>query len=158
MIDWYVLLVALILLPILLLFGFVGCVLNREGAQGSPITFTYQPGLDVDVQSIVVTFAVAVSSEDNGGSQFPVTSGPFTRSSGTILPAGETITDGSAGLDEVGTVTCTCTVTMKPPEPGPFEEPQPGTVFPLSLPKNKVEDENAPAFALVRDGTGLKLV
>jgi hypothetical protein len=60
MIDWFVLLVPLAALPIILIFGFLGCVLPRHGGvPPHPSLFIASPGLNLSVIEISVTVTVA---------------------------------------------------------------------------------------------------
>jgi hypothetical protein len=64
MIDWFVVLTPLMLLPIVLIFGFVGCILNRYGTRYIPI-FQFQGGLGSPsgpLVSLRVTLTLTVDS------------------------------------------------------------------------------------------------
>ena len=166
MIDWFVVLLPIILLPIVLLFAFVGCVLDREGGlPGGSVRFIYpanmanpdsnNPGLG----SIEWTYTLDLDSDlEFGVGQIggPTTAGPFERggTSGTgIAPAGETVPH-LVHLDTYGQVTCNCTVVTNTTPP--FDTQAPMT-FNLSAAKPKQEDETGPAFTLTRDTSGYKL-
>ena len=53
MIDWFVLLVPFAVLPLVLIFGFVGCVLDTEGTGVVP-KFIYPPGLPSPIGSVLI--------------------------------------------------------------------------------------------------------
>ena len=103
MIDWYVVLLPILLVPIILLFGFVGCVLDREGQfPGGSVRFTYpedmanpdsnNPGLG----SIQWSYILDLDSDlELGEGQIggPTNAGPFERGGNSgigIDPEGET--------------------------------------------------------------------
>jgi len=146
MLDWFVLLVPLAVLPIILLFAFVGCPLDRSGLATS-LPFSWGPGLgDGDVTSIVVTFTASVAEGEGGGSVFE---GPKSVTlSGAQLVTGDSVGIVFLTLPEYGPVTCNCTVTGTTPA-------APGS--PPALVKEKLEDEPAPPFHLSRDQAGFHL-
>ena len=143
MLDWFVLLVPLAVLPIILLFAFVGCPLDRSG-QATSLPFSWGPGLgNGDVTSIVVTFTASVAEGEGGGSVFK---GPTT----VTLSGAQLVTGGTVGitfltLQDYGPVTGICTVTGTVAA-GNLPDPLP--------PKEKLEDEPPPPFHLSRDSSG----
>lgn len=167
MIDWFVVLIPLLLVPIFALFVFVGCVLDREGkAPGSPITFSYPAGLDSPsgnapgLSSIVWQYNMDLDSdlEWGGPGQIggPTSAGPFERGAG----AGQAI-DGNgethshmAYIESEGPVTCSCTLVTKANPP--FDN-QTNTINLNPVTKQKIEDETGPGFVLSRSGTGFTL-
>lgn len=169
MMDWFVLLIPLALLPILLLFVFVGCELDRSGTGDSPIKFQYDPGLheasnsDPGLGSIEWKYKLELEIDpewggpgiigDTPGGTFV---GPFVRSadnSTAILAKGETHLY-FIQFASYGWVTCTCTVITKGNPP--FDN-QTETFELDDVKKKKNEDESGPAFQLSRDGSGFKL-
>jgi hypothetical protein len=144
MIDWFVLLIPLVLLPILVLFVFVGCPLDRSGNRSAPIRFSYV-GDYSDVQSIEATFTFTPSKTE--GSEFPHSVGVIPLTGDQVKPGGDTdLPDGTLFLPDIGTLKCSCTITKKLSQPGeqPIKEDSPD--------KDKDEDEDPPSFTLVRDG------
>jgi hypothetical protein len=144
MIDWFVLFAAaLALVPIVLLFAFVGCVLDREGKLGPPINLTYQMGLE-EIDTIEASLLFVL---DNDGKSVPQPP-PVTITN--VNAAGDTVALGNAPFESTGTVTCTCVLTTKT-EP-PFDaEPVIASAFKTVA---KAEDEPVAEFKLFRDGTG----
>ena len=165
MIDWFVVLLPIILLPIVLLFAFVGCVLDREGKfPGGSVRFTYPANManpDSDnpgLGSIQWTYTLDLDSDfEFGVGQIggPTTAGPFERggTSGTgIAPAGETHSH-PVHLETFGQVTCHCTLVTSPNPP--FDNQT--TTINRTAVKPKQEDETGPPFTLSRDASGYKL-
>ena len=70
MIDKFVLLTPLIILPILLLFAFVGCALQTGGLPGPQATLIYHP--DVLTQKNISFFTVTFTLEEIGSTAFPL--------------------------------------------------------------------------------------
>jgi hypothetical protein len=141
MIDWLVLLVPLLLIPIVLLLVFVGCILDRAGQKPGPIFFSYQPGLD-DVAEIRVR--VELDSQD-----LTTRSQPFTAlnlESGLVPP--EKV--GEVSIDSEGQVVFSCTVTMQDDAPMSAGEDLSAAGGVLE----KEADEPLPVFHLSRDGMG----
>jgi hypothetical protein len=150
MVDWLVVLIPLVLVPIVLLFAFAGCVLDPDG-QGTPVTFSYPPQLNVDVHRFEASFQLSLENSEGDPSSSVVP--PVTRvNEGTppLLAAGEQqLTAGLVGVDNHGSITCTCVVTLRPDE----EFGEPVELPPVTSPaKEKVEEEDAPHFELVREG------
>jgi hypothetical protein len=119
--DWFLLLTPLILLPIVVLFVFVGCTLPRSGTKSaSVITFQY----DKSVSDLGSGFSALFSPV---GLEVTLATNPLTRTSNELVPDGETILAGSTALDAEGKITCTCTVDGH---------------LPIPLTKQKVADED----------------
>lgn len=125
-IDWFVLLTPLLLLPIFLLFVFVGCAeilgiedgVLRPETQDGTVRFTYAAGLPgappqgQDVRRIAWTFDTS-DLQFPEGEDVPMGFNPGIHergqpSSTPILPAGETVEHGSIGAPESGTLSCEC--------------------------------------------------
>ena len=140
MIDWFVLLTPLVLLPIILLLVFLGCTLDRDG-KAVPVVFGYQSQLGTDVERFdAVTTAAfgffnTVTRIEEGMPQ--------------LLAAGEEhVSFGTVSIDDEGDITCQCTITRKPTEDEP--DPDPEELDPIT--KHKTEGEDPPSFKLVRKG------
>ena len=87
MIDWFVLLAPLAALPLVLIFGFLGCVLDRTGHTGEGITFRFPPGLATPLVKLRVRMTLSV----NGWSQqeehtLVATSGDFPPTMKGMIP------------------------------------------------------------------------
>ncbi len=153
MIDWFVLLVPLMVLPIVLLLVFVGCVLDRMGGKepSGTVTFTYAPGLTSEppnlpkAQSFVVTWSGSL-----GGSLNPIQRGGD--SDMAIDNAGETITAGDVGADSDGGVMCICNIVASVPPDDPAPLPA------IASSTEKAEGVDAPSFTLVRSGDSFAIV
>ncbi len=119
--DWFLLLAPLILLPIVLLFVFVGCTLPRAGTKSTcAIRFSYGALTNQYINELNV--------------QFKVIDFPFTvlRSlqwqAGQLLLEGETVDAASTDLDAEGNITCECDFDIGPGK--------------LVLTKKKIADED----------------
>jgi hypothetical protein len=139
MIDGFVLLAPLILLPIILLFVFVGCPLDSEGTQYMPVHLVYGPGFETN-ESIEVTFQFRLPSGDEPLDRRKTE----TINKQDIDPNGGGITAWGVmyTLDD-GKVECKCTI-----------ETSQGNFVPVPLetcPKEKGEDFER-RFNLSRDG------
>jgi hypothetical protein len=115
MIDWFVLTLPLAALPVILIFGFVGCVLDRSGADAAVAPdFIYPAGLDKKLVSLTVKMTLSV----NGDSQFDTR--VLTAVSGDLKPAGDRVKFNNLAIDksdlgEIGAafdVTCVCTILI----------------------------------------------
>ena len=148
MIDWFVLLTPLALLPIFLLFVFIGCVLDSSGlGTEGPITFTYGPGLDEN--SLVLTITVSIEYQDNW--YCPEKEGESTF--WNVPPPDKVIVniDPNGGKELLGivkfvcsgTIECHCTITGT----GSVQSPVYGE-------KYKNEDDVSPTFHLSVDENG----
>lgn len=116
MIDWFVLLVPFAVLPLVLMFGFVGCPLDRSGLPGPP-RLSIPSGLNLTLVSMTVTMKV-IGFDDSKSDTLPLTA--FT-----IPPSGGFLTfsidvesiNTSAGFG-VGTIgpylssDCDCTILI----------------------------------------------
>ena len=153
MIDWFVLLTPLVLLPIFLLLVFVGCA-AVTGLDDFSVTsytaFGYVKGLKDKVNSIVWSFEVVlepggiVTGTIGGGPSPPPTTYSLTSGQIDDVNGGE-IPDGYINIESEGSVTCHCTVTKAGAS---SSEPE------LTLTKDKYEDEPPPTFTLALDGSG----
>lgn len=130
MIDWFVLLTPLLLLPIFLLFVFVGCqqilgieegvyVPPEEEMETPPVTFEYAPGLPgqppMGKNVVIVRWRFTEELEYPSGDDFPMSFnlGWHTRAgpqATPILPGGELVDHGSIGEPTGGSFTCQCAV------------------------------------------------
>lgn len=147
MIDWFVLLTPLALLPVFLLFVFIGCVLDPSGTKDpnaplyidSPIYFKYGP--EVVAQGVVsLDISVQLVGFEPGVENPPPVYLDSFESEETILIIG------MIPLSSEGSVTCLCDVSMG------FV---PNT---CSKVHEKIEDEPLQTFELVWDsGTGWTL-
>jgi hypothetical protein len=120
MIDWFVLLVPFAVLPLVLIFGFAGCVLDTEGIPSAP-NFSYPPALPVPVGS-VMTLAVTMTvtgadgaSASDSATRTAVTPPPPPAL--TMKPTGEIITFPKIELEaidaeEEGSASCTVILTI----------------------------------------------
>ena len=145
MVDWFVLLTPLVLLPIILLLVFLGCTLDRKG-KAVPVVFTYEGQLGTDVERF--------DAQCTAG--FGVFNLMTRIEEGTpqLLAAGDDITAGTVPIDSEGDISCTCTVVKKAVGMDPAE-----TVTVSSPAKSKIEDEDPPSFRLERGGEdGFRIV
>jgi len=139
MIDWFVLLIPLVLLPIFLLFVFVGCGLERMGrwtgdgiSNTTTVDFHYVEGVKDAVLQIDIEFkfdgnllgAVIMEQDD------------FSADGGH-MPAGDIL------LTSEGEITCEGKVTMVGDLAGADVSVEP---------KQKKKDEPAPSFTLQASG------
>jgi hypothetical protein len=144
MIDWFVVLVPLVLLPIVLLFVFVGCTYDYDVLVLLPVILHYGPGSETNVESIEVTFEFGAHSSTR--TLFHQDSVP---DGGEIIkPDGGKIEEFVAPVNEEGQVECTCLIKMKQTPVPQFE--------PASA--HKEEDEDLQGhFELSRDGDSFNL-
>ena len=159
-VDWLVLATPLVTLPLILLFAFVGCALDREGA-GVVLSLHYQSGLELDVKTITVTFTYTVPPKpaegvEIGNKGYTVTLDPITVDHKSIKPAGDSVSWLPQDLDipDISSVTCACIVTTSA---DPSDDSIPGTPeVPSGSPNSKVkpEDEHVAEFFLTRLGAG----
>jgi len=145
MIDWFVIIIPLALIPIFLLFAFVGCVLDREGKwTPSPpplqttVYFAYEAGVKDNIGYANIRFGV--DDPNNTGLEPPenleLQQDDFDANGGQKEA-------GDIPLDSEGEITCFATVkhlsaTLPNPE--------------ISQTKDKEKDEVAPTFTLKPDG------
>jgi hypothetical protein len=118
MIDWFVLLMPFAALPIVLLFLFVGCSLDRSGIPEDipTVTLTFSPSQMASppkVETMVVKGRAYVDRTDD---VFHDTDFPFNHSktlTGSALAAGIATIDinGPIGAEEEAWVTCECVIT-----------------------------------------------
>jgi hypothetical protein len=99
--DWLVLAAAALLPPLLLLFAFVGCTLNREGlAEGAWVVIGPGSFAAIDKVDTIIVFSDGTAS---------VTKGPFIFSS--PITEGQTVQTAAHGETTVSAVACTCALT-----------------------------------------------
>jgi hypothetical protein len=145
MIDWFVLLTPLALLPIFLLFVFIGCPLLRGGlATEGPFRFYYPPNLGEN--SLVLTIEVSLEyqsdwfcPEEEGESTFWNVEPP-PQTIVNLDQDGDTVNLGVVDLACRGWVECRCIFTGTASSQNP--------VFGSRV---KNEDEMPPTFYLNRD-------
>ena len=168
MIDWFVLLTPLIVLPILLLFGFLGCTLIGESIIDElpgPVThvvFLLGGGLHLALDKIQWVFEFSDFDIDTeavesflsgtiGGSAFDLPSGK----SGLVvlegpneIPPNQTPFPDATEMRSahLGNIECTCAVT--PLGAAPTDQ------LTFQLEKQKFAGEGAPAFTFQFDGNG----
>jgi hypothetical protein len=154
MIDWFVLLIPLLVLTLIVLFGFVGCALDSEGGPGFvPLTLQYAPGLQTDVKSIDVTFTYAMFHTEifhevkvGNGEVSATLKNDSINSSGGLIAAGSDIS-----LTYRAEITCKC-VVITSPAPADADTPETEHVLDAAE-REKDEDENPPTFQLQRAGS-----
>ncbi len=145
MIDWFVILIPLILLPIFLLTVFVGCGLRREG-QGPPegttnsttVYFNYVAGLNNHVKNFVAKFGVKPEAAASGATKPP----DIIRNGIEILATGESVPAGDIPLDSQGLIGCRVEGKNKMDE----------DFYVQQVDKDKAKDDIAPTFTLEPDG------
>ncbi len=167
MFDWSYLLIPVVLLPVIFLFAFTGCVLDREGRLAL-MHFNYDGGLHQTsgdapaLDSIEWRFVKVLKIDPGyntgtiGGPNDPQIDGPHARGgdSGTAINAtGESV---SAGLDSrsYGDITCECTVVTAA---NPPFAPESQTIVLPPVTRHKAEDEAGPTFHLARNGNNFQL-
>ena len=76
MIDWLLYLSPLLLFPIVMLFGFVGCTLNMKGSPAATAALVIGKGMDTGVESVLVEFQYRLypSDEESNNLTFTLTS------------------------------------------------------------------------------------
>ncbi len=150
MIDWFVLLIPLVLLPIFLLFVFVGCVLDKDG-KGPPgpisndttIHFVYEPGLDTDVHTILIKFTLGPEAQTSGATA----PDKIVLSEDDVLPLGDSIPAGDIPLDSFGRFTCSGIIVQ-------IKNESDNEVHTEAVSAYKAANEIGPTFTLKRDGSG----
>jgi hypothetical protein len=115
MIDWFVLMLPLAALPVILIFGFLGCVLDRSGS-GAAVApdFIYPPGLEETLVSLTVKMTLSINGDSQSDSRL------LTAVSGDLKPAGERLNFTNLFIDksslgQIGPafdVTCVCTIVV----------------------------------------------
>ena len=123
MIDWFVLLSPLLLLPIFLLFAFAGCQLIwgvddyvPASLVPVPVTLTIEPGCSNGVSSIQVLFNIGVFFGTEDAVELEVTPVP---------PDGISISTSDLMRDETSdeeTLWCKVTITFEEGDPLPLKE------------------------------------
>jgi hypothetical protein len=153
MIDWLVLLVPLVALPIVSLFAFFGCQLVFPGNPYDgfwPIVGLHYPeGLQTDVETLTITFEFTL---DSGESPSGLTA-METLTKADIEPVGEFI-DRRTQVDlreqGEGKLKCTCIITKT------------GSSTPITRSDDQTyggdaEDSELNYFELARDGDGFEV-
>ncbi len=155
MIDLFVILIPLVLLPILLLFVFVGCDIVTgldEFTVSAPIFFSYDGGLDSgndpasDLQSFLVEFWFQDEFQDELIGQVQRINYEFQEPNDPtrIIETGHDNIPGAwIGLPKDGYIICTLYGTLQSDQDLP-SDPDPTK-------KKKEKDENPPSFKLERD-------
>ena len=164
MIDWYVALVPLLLIPVFLLFVFTGCVLDRQG-QAPTVMFEYSPGLKITssegpgLEGIEWEYHFSLQWDQDFG-EGVIGSAPGDNQAGPFTLVGDEIDNSGGnhtyelGLETYGLVTCKCKVTTK--SNSSTSEPS-QTIVLDDVVHQKVEDELLPRFELVRVDAGFDL-
>jgi len=112
MIDWFIILTPLVLIPIALLFIFIGCTSTEPTFVLGPspiLKLTIDKGSFTNVHKITVTFSVVPTDQ---------TFGPTEITDAEIAPGFVVEHDTDFPPDEVFTCTCTCTITITEPAEG----------------------------------------
>jgi hypothetical protein len=118
MTDWFALLTPLLVLPIILLFVFVGCALDRAGHSNLPILLRIGSGFETGVESIAITFTfdpksgemTATWAAGQSASDFDATLtllGPLPANGYELTEYGVN----ALQLESEGDVKCECVVT-----------------------------------------------
>jgi hypothetical protein len=117
MIDWFILLVPLSVLPVILIFGFIGCTLDRRGSPPVP-ALHFPAGLNLSLNMIEVTMTVSGSHEQKSGFQhwnavdIPPAGGVLQFS----IDVASIDTNGTPGEGMIGpdlTADCSCLLTIR---------------------------------------------
>jgi hypothetical protein len=118
-IDWFMLLAPFAAIPLILIFGFTGCVLPRHGTLPSNPEFIFPGGLSNDVTHLSVTITVVgwndtrTETQSLDASQFPFSFNPITLTVATIDVADVNTDSGSTGfIGPFLTLTCDCSLTF----------------------------------------------
>ena len=115
MIDWFVLLVPFAVLPLVLIFGFVGCTLNTEGTGAVP-RFIYPPGLPSPIGSLLTLAATMTVTGAFGLSNSATVTLTVSPPLSSLKPKGDIvefpINMEAIGAKEDGTASCTVTLTI----------------------------------------------
>src|SRR5262249_18488093 len=115
MIDWFIVLSPLAVLPLILLAGFVGCTLDRSGdPRDHAPSFRYPAGLNLNLASMTVKMTVSANADSR-----PQTIGPLSSVSGDINPKGDVLYFpnldhiwGEDGVDAHYTADCECDIVV----------------------------------------------
>lgn len=110
MTDWLVYLSPLLLLPIVMLFGFVGCTLNTKGSPAATVALVIGKGMDTGVESVLVEFQYRLKPSNEAASNmfltFTLTSSDLTE--GSVFDKTDELQLWDAPF---GHLECTCEVT-----------------------------------------------
>jgi hypothetical protein len=119
MIDWFVLLMPFAALPIVLLFVFVGCSLDRSGVPVDipSVTLTFSPSEMASTPKVKTMVVAGKAYVDRTDDIFHDTDFPFSHSmtlTGSALAAGTATIDinGAIGAEEDAWVSCQCKITL----------------------------------------------
>lgn len=118
-VDWFMLLAPLSAIPIILMFGFTGCVLPRHGTLPSNPRLFFPGDLSSSVTHLSVTMTVSgwedvrTETQSLAASQFPVSFNPISLTFATIDVADVNTDSGSTGfIGPFLTLTCDCSLTF----------------------------------------------
>lgn len=112
MIDWFVALTPLILLPLFLALGFLGCGLDRSGTPLQPVRLIIGPGFDDHIATLSVMFTFFTPS----GAPSPSHSAVETLQNADIPSEGGSIDKSdefAMHTQPAGDLICTCNITKK---------------------------------------------
>jgi hypothetical protein len=166
MVDWFVILTPLFALPIIALFVFVGCVLDRSGIVatqvGLPLAMFYPDGLKTSVAQIAVWFEVVVPPQVPSGAEIgnlkkSFSTSPTTIHNASIAEIGGTISQwvDNLNLHEYALITCHCVVITSST---PADESVPGTVHTLQVGPRYKEEDDTTEFVLQHENGQFQLV
>lgn len=147
--DWLVYLSPLALLPIVLLFGFVGCRLNTKGTPLPLVALVIGKGMESGIASVLVEFQFRLHSGEAASNRYI----SFTIASADLVEGA--VFDKTDELDLMGgpngILECTCSVT------------ETGSSTPIPLFYNQSydsedEDKGLDAFKISRENGEYSLV
>jgi len=112
MIDWYVLLVPLVLVPIALLFVFVGCDLDEKGlAEGRKVILHFED-IPKKTKPLLAITAKFILLEPGAGQPSPSPVSADVTWAGDTIVTGNLPANGAAIFWQQGAVDCSCEVTL----------------------------------------------
>jgi hypothetical protein len=158
MTDSFLVLTPLLVLPIILLFTFVGCALDSEGSTFVPLVLHVDAGLDTDVKTIDVIFSYSMFDTDlfhevmmgNGQAAIFATNDSILAGGGSFG-----VDTNDLNLKYRADITCQGIVMTSPDL---SDESILGTPHILDPVKHEKEsDESPPVFNLHRSGTTFTL-